>query len=131
VGETKYTEEECKERDLTYAAPLKARLRLVINEEDPDTKEKKIKDFLECLDGVVEIGAVRVVSVSEVKDLTQSIVTKNLLYASDALHLATAIHTSADVLWVADDHFKKRKVKNLAKQNNLEIKHIKEIKIDD
>ena len=43
VGETKYSEEECKERDLTYAAPLKARLRLVINEEDPDTKEKKIK----------------------------------------------------------------------------------------
>src|SRR5512143_4056916 len=40
VGESKYTEEECKERDLTFAAPLKARLRLVINEEDPDTKEK-------------------------------------------------------------------------------------------
>ncbi len=47
VGESKYTEEECKERDLTYAAPLKARLRLVINEEDPDTKEKKIKDIIQ------------------------------------------------------------------------------------
>jgi DNA-directed RNA polymerase subunit beta len=47
VGETKYSEEECKERDLTYAAPLKARLRLVINEEDPDTKERKIKDIIQ------------------------------------------------------------------------------------
>ena len=47
VGESKYTEEECKERDLTYAAPLKARLRLVINEEDPDTKERKIKDIIQ------------------------------------------------------------------------------------
>ena len=47
VGESKYTEEECKERDLTFAAPLKARLRLVINEEDPDTKEKKIKDIIQ------------------------------------------------------------------------------------
>jgi DNA-directed RNA polymerase subunit beta len=47
VGESKYTEEECKERDLTHAAPLKARLRLVINEEDPDTKEKKIKDIIQ------------------------------------------------------------------------------------
>ena len=47
VGEAKYTEEECKERDLTFAAPLKARLRLVINEEDPDTKEKRIKDIIQ------------------------------------------------------------------------------------
>jgi DNA-directed RNA polymerase subunit beta len=47
VGETKYSVEECKERDLTYAAPLKARLRLVINEEDPDTKESKIKDIIQ------------------------------------------------------------------------------------
>jgi DNA-directed RNA polymerase subunit beta len=47
VGESKYSEEECKERDLTCAAPLKARLRLVINEEDPETKEKKIKDIIQ------------------------------------------------------------------------------------
>jgi DNA-directed RNA polymerase subunit beta len=47
VGETKYSEEECKERDLTFAAPLKARLRLVINEEDPDTQESKIKDIIQ------------------------------------------------------------------------------------
>jgi len=47
VGESKYSEEECKERDLTHAAPLKARLRLVINEEDPETKEKKIKDIIQ------------------------------------------------------------------------------------
>jgi len=47
VGESKYSEEECKERDLTHAAPLKARLRLVINEEDPETKERKIKDIIQ------------------------------------------------------------------------------------
>jgi DNA-directed RNA polymerase subunit beta len=47
VGEAKYGEEECKERDLTYAAPLKARLRLVIHEEDPETKERKIKDIIQ------------------------------------------------------------------------------------
>jgi DNA-directed RNA polymerase subunit beta len=47
VGESKYTEEECKERDLTHAAPLKARLRLVINEEDPETKDRKIKDIIQ------------------------------------------------------------------------------------
>ncbi len=47
ISEPKYTEEECKERDLTYAAPLKARLRLVINEDDPDTGEKRLKDIIQ------------------------------------------------------------------------------------
>ncbi len=47
IGEAKYSEEECKERDLTFAAPLKARMRLVIKDEDPDSKEKKIKDIIQ------------------------------------------------------------------------------------
>src|ERR1700685_3470460 len=33
LGDPKYTVEECIERDMTYSAPLKATLRLVINEE--------------------------------------------------------------------------------------------------
>src|SRR5512138_3928389 len=32
LGEPKYSVEECIERDMTYAAPLKATLQLVINE---------------------------------------------------------------------------------------------------
>ena len=32
LGETKYTVEECIERDMTYSSPLKAMLRLIINE---------------------------------------------------------------------------------------------------
>ena len=47
ISEPKYSEEECKERDLTYAAPLKARLRLVINEEDEETQEKRLKDIIQ------------------------------------------------------------------------------------
>jgi len=47
IGESKYSEEECKERDLTYAAPLKARLRLVINEEDEETREVRLKDIIQ------------------------------------------------------------------------------------
>src|SRR5437588_10196139 len=33
LGGPKYTVEECIERDMTYSAPLKATLKLVINEE--------------------------------------------------------------------------------------------------
>ncbi len=42
VGEPKYSVEECIERDMTYSAPLKATLRLVVLEEvTPGTKRPK------------------------------------------------------------------------------------------
>ena len=45
VGEPKYTVEECKERDLTYAVPLKAALRLVVREQGED--DWVIKDIIQ------------------------------------------------------------------------------------
>ncbi len=43
LGEPKYTVEECIERDMTYAAPLKATLQLVVFEEvDGDRRPKNI-----------------------------------------------------------------------------------------
>ncbi|MEW6517477.1 MAG: DNA-directed RNA polymerase subunit beta [candidate division FCPU426 bacterium] len=46
-GEPKYSEEECRERDMTYSAALKVTLRLVVREEDPETKVKRIRDIKE------------------------------------------------------------------------------------
>ena len=46
LGEPKYSVEECIERDMTYAAPLKATLRLIVweqPEEDPDAPKKRKK----------------------------------------------------------------------------------------
>ena len=48
LGEPKYSVEECIERDMTYAAPLKATLRLIVwerpdEEEEETTKKKKKK----------------------------------------------------------------------------------------
>ncbi|CAN5650184.1 hypothetical protein BH23GEM5_BH23GEM5_08880 [soil metagenome] len=45
LGEPKYDMEECMERDMTYAAPLKATLRLVVWEELED--ERRPKDIIE------------------------------------------------------------------------------------
>ncbi len=45
LGEPKYTIEECQERDVTYAAPLKATLRLIVKENVNGRKE--IKDIIE------------------------------------------------------------------------------------
>jgi DNA-directed RNA polymerase subunit beta len=46
IGEPKYSVEECMERDMTYAAPLKATLRLVVYEDLGDG-EKRPADILE------------------------------------------------------------------------------------
>jgi DNA-directed RNA polymerase subunit beta len=45
LGEPKYTVEECQERDMTYAIPLKATLRLISKETVGN--KKKIKDIVE------------------------------------------------------------------------------------
>ena len=46
LGEPKYSVEECIERDMTYAAPLKATLRLVVWEE-LEEGERRPKDIIE------------------------------------------------------------------------------------
>ena len=46
-GEPRYSVEDCQERDMTFAAPLKVTLRLVVREDDPETHVKRIKDIRE------------------------------------------------------------------------------------
>jgi DNA-directed RNA polymerase subunit beta len=41
LGETKYSVEECKERDVTYAAPMRVKVRL-INKETGEVKEQEV-----------------------------------------------------------------------------------------
>ena len=43
----KFDVEECRQRDLTYAAPLKVKLRLIVFDIDEDTGAKSIKDIKE------------------------------------------------------------------------------------
>src|SRR5690606_621533 len=53
LGEPKYSVEECIERDMTYAAPLKATLRLIVWEDleegvkAEDAKDRRPKDIIE------------------------------------------------------------------------------------
>jgi len=53
------------------------------------------------------------------------------LYASDAIHLATAIHTSSNVFWAADTHFKKTKIVEMALGYGVEIKDLSELEINE
>ena len=43
----KFDVEECRQRDLTYSAPLKVTLRLIVFDIDEDTQAKSIKDIKE------------------------------------------------------------------------------------
>ncbi|GGZ40601.1 DNA-directed RNA polymerase subunit beta [Asticcacaulis endophyticus] len=45
--EPKYDVEECIQRDITYAAPLKVKLRLIVFETDEDTGARSVKDIKE------------------------------------------------------------------------------------
>ncbi|RMH20458.1 MAG: DNA-directed RNA polymerase subunit beta [Gemmatimonadetes bacterium] len=47
LGEPKYSVEECIERDMTYAAPLKAKLRLIVWEEAEEGEERRPRDIIE------------------------------------------------------------------------------------
>ncbi|MGM0585305.1 MAG: DNA-directed RNA polymerase subunit beta [Pseudomonadota bacterium] len=47
LEDPKYDVEECQQRDMTYAAPLKVTLRLIVFEVDPDTEAKSVKDIKE------------------------------------------------------------------------------------
>ena len=43
----KFDVDECRQRGMTYAAPLKVKLRLIVFEVDPDTQAKSVKDIKE------------------------------------------------------------------------------------
>ena len=45
LGSPRYTIRECQDRNMTYAVPLKATLRLIVRE--GEEKEKKVKDIIE------------------------------------------------------------------------------------
>ena len=45
--EPKYDVDECRQRDMTYAAPLKVTLRLIVFDVDEETGAKSVKDIKE------------------------------------------------------------------------------------
>ncbi|MEM7645159.1 MAG: DNA-directed RNA polymerase subunit beta, partial [Pseudomonadota bacterium] len=47
LEEPKYDVEECQQRDMTYSAPLKVTLRLIVMDIDDDTGAKSVKDIKE------------------------------------------------------------------------------------
>lgn len=86
--------------------------------------KSKIENAIDYMNGVIDIGAIRVINVSDVIDLAQKYEIEFTLYAGDAVHLATAVHSSSDVLWAEDSDFFKDKIIKMANSIHLEINRL-------
>lgn len=90
LGEPKYSVEECKDRDVTYAAPLKVRARL-INKETGEVKEQEVfmGDFpLMTEQGTFIINGAERVIVSQ-------------LVRSPGVYYGKGFHTSGKPIYIA------------------------------
>jgi len=86
-----------------------------------------IVDSFQSIADLYDIGALKHVEIKEVLYLAQEIEIELSLYASDALHVASAINHDCDILWSVDKHHLKDKTRTFLKKYNLEPKHLSEI----
>ncbi|MCR4398842.1 MAG: DNA-directed RNA polymerase subunit beta, partial [Firmicutes bacterium] len=122
LGDPKYSVEECKERDVTYAAPLRAKVRL-INKETHEVKEQEVfmGDFPLMTDkGTFIINGAERVIVSQLVRSSGVYFSEQMDVSGKKLLFATVIPNrgawlefesdSADVLYVRIDRTRKAPV---------------------
>jgi len=85
-----------------------------------------IEDTLKDISDMSERGELDLVSVDEI--LTDSIpyIIDLNLYASDALHAATAVATGCTVFWSADKHHLKDRTRNYLANKGVEVRELGE-----
>jgi DNA-directed RNA polymerase subunit beta len=118
-GKPKYSEEECKERDVTYSAPLKVKIRL-INKGTNEVKEQEVfmGDFpLMTENGTFIINGAERVIVSQLVRSSGVYYAETIDKSGKELFSATVIPTrgawleyetdSNDILWVRIDRTRK------------------------
>ncbi len=98
-GQPKYDVKECIDRGMTYAAPLKVKLQLIVRETDPETSQTEIRDIKEqeCYMGEVPLmttqgtfiinGAERVIT--------------SQLHRSPGVSFGSSIHPNGKTLYSA------------------------------
>jgi predicted nucleic acid-binding protein len=89
--------------------------------------KEKVNEAFDVLIELMNIGALRKISVSDVIHLAKFIEIEYNLYAADAVHVATAIQTNASVLWTEDHHMQKKSLRDLYRHHLLEVKSLKDL----
>ncbi len=76
---------------------------------------------------MINLAALRKIPVSDILHLAKQIEIDYSLYAADAVHIATAIHTNASILWTEDHHMQKESLKEFFKNHSIEVRSLKGI----
>ncbi|MBC8415050.1 MAG: DNA-directed RNA polymerase subunit beta, partial [Candidatus Cloacimonetes bacterium] len=101
VLKEKYSTEECIERNLSYQAPIKARMRLIINDEEilKETGEKRVKSTIEQDVFLGEIPLVTNQGTFIINGAERVIISQ--LHRSPGIFFSEAKHTSGKILYSA------------------------------
>lgn len=93
---------------------------LVKNQFPKDT----INDAFQSIQDFYDTDALKRVKLEDVIYLAKDLEIDLNLYASDAIHLASAINHKCKIFWTSDHHFSKDKTVDYVKRYDLEIKTI-------
>ena len=87
----------------------------------------RIESSFEFVDELFRIGALGSIPIDEVIYLSRELEIDLNLYASDAIHVASAIQSQCKVLWSEDDHHTKKKTKDYLKKYDIEVRTLNDI----
>jgi len=89
--------------------------------------KERVEEAFQSLNDLYEIDALKNVRLEEVLFLVKEIEIELKLYASDALHLASAINHGCKIFWSEDQHHLKSKTKEYMQKFDVEVKSLKDV----
>ena len=91
--------------------------------------KEKIEESFQNMYDLYGIGALKNVRIEEVLYLAKNIEIELNLYASDALHVACAVHRGCRIFWSEDSHHLKEKTKEYMRTHNITVRTLKQIEL--
>lgn len=98
-GTPKYSVKECMERGMTYAAPLKVKLQLIVRQTNPETQETEIKDIKEQETYMGEIPLMTEQGTFIVNGAERVIVSQ--LHRSPGVSFSSGVHPNGKTIYSA------------------------------
>jgi len=91
--------------------------------------KEKVEESFQSINDLYGIGALKNVRIEEVLYLAKDIEIELNLYASDALHVACAVHRGCRIFWSEDSHHLKEKTREYMRTHNIMVRTLKQIEL--
>ena len=91
--------------------------------------KEKIEESFQSMYDFYGIGALKNIRIEEVLYLARDIEIELNLYASDALHVACAVHCGCKIFWSEDSHHLKEKTKEYMQTHGITVRTLKQIEL--